>query len=640
MKHSMLRVGRIDQIQKTVLRPKTRIVDVGAKTARLKWANCIHLCGLKMPESGCHRTDSGGRSVPPRELGGVIDAQYTILFDVENYSFTLAGFCRGTDFKLLFYVGEVPFPQAGDTGVVCGTQASSGGSNIIKGKLVLTQQDVYGKIITVVVIMLLSTQSVQADCTLNGDYDGRLCVGNYTCYYTIDDPASEIRHWGCRERLISFGEYRRTHTMDYNLQFDFSDLNSLAIFEARNNLIEKITKDTFKHVKSLQHIDLSNNLITDIDIFSFKGLEHLFELDLSNNHLSSIIATNTFSVIYLDNNMLDTIDLNEISSAGIPEISIGYNLISCDFLVKSKKRGFFGVVVTTEIKEFHSENVDGISCKGSNFDDNQQNNYTEKLTKATNSEQVPYSESQTIYEYEYIPNSIYGDGTNHGHVKHSSIHYNFPIQRPIGRPRYRWLDEVRKDLCDMQVADWRLVVQDRNNWRSLVSEAKIHFGSLSRRSYVASSIVVTWHCSIIAEMWTKGLGRVFSWTMPQDARVSAELGNLNKPQLTAVAMPTYILRVGAPAPHAAVYLPDPYSPAALLFLAAVAAMVTAGQGVLLSVGIQQDVATTWLRSRDRGGCEKHKTVKLWNDLPLSLRESPSVVSFRESLKKLWLDTDT
>ncbi|XP_073967395.1 uncharacterized protein [Choristoneura fumiferana] len=55
-------------------------------------------------------------------------------------------------------------------------------------------------------------------------------------------------------------------------------------------------------------------------------------------------------------------------------------------------------------------------------------------------------------------------------------------RRPIGRPRYRWLDEVRKDLCDMQVADWRLVVQDRNNWRSLVSEAKIQFGSLSRRS--------------------------------------------------------------------------------------------------------------------------------------------------------------
>ncbi|KAI8436177.1 hypothetical protein MSG28_004256 [Choristoneura fumiferana] len=36
----------------------------------------------------------------------------------------------------------------------------------------------------------------------------------------------------------------------------------------------------------------------------------------------------------------------------------------------------------------------------------------------------------------------------------------------------------------------------------------------------------------------------------------------------------------------------------------------------------------------------HDTLKLWNDLPLSLRESPSVASFRESLKKLWLDTDT
>ncbi|KAI8422935.1 hypothetical protein MSG28_014038 [Choristoneura fumiferana] len=33
-----------------------------------------------------------------------------------------------------------------------------------------------------------------------------------------------------------------------------------------------------------------------------------------------------------------------------------------------------------------------------------------------------------------------------------------------------------------------------------------------------------------------------------------------------------------------------------------------GPGDELSVGLQQDGATTWLRSRDRGGCEKHKTV--------------------------------
>ncbi|KAI8423018.1 hypothetical protein MSG28_014106 [Choristoneura fumiferana] len=32
-----------------------------------------------------------------------------------------------------------------------------------------------------------------------------------------------------------------------------------------------------------------------------------------------------------------------------------------------------------------------------------------------------------------------------------------------------------------------------------------------------------------------------------------------------------------------------------------------GLGDELSVGLQQDGATTWLRSRDRGGCEKHKT---------------------------------
>ncbi|KAI8422239.1 hypothetical protein MSG28_006133 [Choristoneura fumiferana] len=32
-----------------------------------------------------------------------------------------------------------------------------------------------------------------------------------------------------------------------------------------------------------------------------------------------------------------------------------------------------------------------------------------------------------------------------------------------------------------------------------------------------------------------------------------------------------------------------------------------GPGDELSVGLQQDGATTWLRSRDRGGCGKHKT---------------------------------
>lgn len=49
-------------------------------------------------------------------------------------------------------------------------------------------------------------------------------------------------------------------------------------------------------------------------------------------------------------------------------------------------------------------------------------------------------------------------------------------RRPVGRPKYRWLDAVEKDLRDMQQPDWRSAAQRRDDWRLLVSEAKTHFG--------------------------------------------------------------------------------------------------------------------------------------------------------------------
>ncbi|KAI5633530.1 cytochrome p450 domain-containing protein [Phthorimaea operculella] len=55
-------------------------------------------------------------------------------------------------------------------------------------------------------------------------------------------------------------------------------------------------------------------------------------------------------------------------------------------------------------------------------------------------------------------------------------------KRPVGRPRYRWTDEVIKDLHALQKPDWKQTAQNREEWRTVVSEAKIHFGSLSQRS--------------------------------------------------------------------------------------------------------------------------------------------------------------
>jgi hypothetical protein len=44
-------------------------------------------------------------------------------------------------------------------------------------------------------------------------------------------------------------------------------------------------------------------------------------------------------------------------------------------------------------------------------------------------------------------------------------------RRPLGRPRRRWVDNIRKDLGEVgwSVVDWIGLAQDRNRWRALVN---------------------------------------------------------------------------------------------------------------------------------------------------------------------------
>ena len=39
-------------------------------------------------------------------------------------------------------------------------------------------------------------------------------------------------------------------------------------------------------------------------------------------------------------------------------------------------------------------------------------------------------------------------------------------KRPLGKPRRRWVDNIRMDLQDV---DWIGLAQDRDRWRTLVS---------------------------------------------------------------------------------------------------------------------------------------------------------------------------
>jgi hypothetical protein len=44
-------------------------------------------------------------------------------------------------------------------------------------------------------------------------------------------------------------------------------------------------------------------------------------------------------------------------------------------------------------------------------------------------------------------------------------------RRPLGRPRRRWVDNIRMDLVEVGwgVVDWIGLAQDRDRWRALVN---------------------------------------------------------------------------------------------------------------------------------------------------------------------------
>jgi hypothetical protein len=44
-------------------------------------------------------------------------------------------------------------------------------------------------------------------------------------------------------------------------------------------------------------------------------------------------------------------------------------------------------------------------------------------------------------------------------------------KRPLGRPRRRWVDNIRMDLVEVGWGDmdWIVLAKDRNRWRALVN---------------------------------------------------------------------------------------------------------------------------------------------------------------------------
>jgi hypothetical protein len=41
-----------------------------------------------------------------------------------------------------------------------------------------------------------------------------------------------------------------------------------------------------------------------------------------------------------------------------------------------------------------------------------------------------------------------------------------------GRPKSRWNDNVKQDICKMKIKNWTVCVQDRGEWRDVFGKAK------------------------------------------------------------------------------------------------------------------------------------------------------------------------
>jgi len=41
-----------------------------------------------------------------------------------------------------------------------------------------------------------------------------------------------------------------------------------------------------------------------------------------------------------------------------------------------------------------------------------------------------------------------------------------------GRPKYRWEDNIKKDICQLKIKNWIACIQDRGKWKELVEKAK------------------------------------------------------------------------------------------------------------------------------------------------------------------------
>ncbi|XP_059059592.1 toll-like receptor 7 [Achroia grisella] len=205
------------------------------------------------------------------------------------------------------------------------------------------------------------------------------------------------------KRSFNFQNSKNTSVANLDVSFcDIIDINLLFIYNTKNilnlnlrsNKIRFIDKHSFQSMPYLTNLDLSFNLITNIQPGSFlktkmirslnlhgndisllqygvfDGLENMIELNLSSNFLHSfelnvLHSSPVVSVISLNDNVIEKINFDDFINTNVKKLLIGGNIIPCNDLIKLKTNDYLldNLTVTSEILDYHSENVNGITCR-------------------------------------------------------------------------------------------------------------------------------------------------------------------------------------------------------------------------------------------------------------------------------------
>jgi hypothetical protein len=46
------------------------------------------------------------------------------------------------------------------------------------------------------------------------------------------------------------------------------------------------------------------------------------------------------------------------------------------------------------------------------------------------------------------------------------------LTRSLGRPKYRWEDDVKSDITNMKITNWKNCIKSRSKWKEFVGKAK------------------------------------------------------------------------------------------------------------------------------------------------------------------------